>query len=426
MAHFVFGLMIMLGLSAATPRTHKPQTHAPVLAPKPMLDSYPVYFNWCDHEDGHNYCSPAWQQHIPNYCGGCWVHGTLSTVQDRINVDLNFGRQRRRFEHVMLARQVMLTCGKVRGYGHGCDGGSTQEVLDYMHIYGLPDETCQIYRAEDRGECTPMQECMNCMRWMTEEDELPHCWPIYNYTKYYVTAYRTVKGEKDMINELVQRGPIACSLATPAEWTFGYPGGIWEEPKGMGKDVDHVVEVVGYGEEAGIKYWICRNSWGNSWGTFWGEAGYFRVRRGIDNLVIEEECTALEVDTSMRRDVADGKYIGSHYGLFPAGSKNLPMLPPDWEYLPHKKPRAKFYLGTLNAVPDLPKESWPAAEDTVSSGYGPSLPVSTRLMALPTHTIFSSIAPFSFVVTFFSGAAVGGILVLLKGQLKRRAYQPIV
>lgn len=41
--------------------------------------------------------------------------------------------------------------------------------------------------------------------------------------------------------------------------------------------------MIGWGEENGVKYWLCVNSWGTSW----GDNGTFKILRGSNHLYIE-------------------------------------------------------------------------------------------------------------------------------------------
>jgi len=91
--------------------------------------------------------------------------------------------------------------------------------------------------------------------------------------------------------ELVKTGPIVIGFLVTDEFQH-YKGGIFVST-GLKlspslkfnplESTNHAVLVVGYGVESGVKYWIVKNSWGPEW----GEKGYFRIRRGTDELGIE-------------------------------------------------------------------------------------------------------------------------------------------
>jgi len=124
----------------------------------------------------------------------------------------------------------------------------------------VTDETCSIYRAKgyDVGEvCSAMNICRNC-------NPGEACFIPDEYMTYGVDEFGHVEGEENMMQEIYQRGPIACDIAVP-QALDDYTGGIYCDDTGD-MDIVHVVSVVGYGVEDGQKYWLVRNSWGTHWG----------------------------------------------------------------------------------------------------------------------------------------------------------------
>lgn len=88
-----------------------------------------------------------------------------------------------------------------------------------------------------------------------------------------------------MMQEIFQRGPIACGVAVP-DSLESYTGGIYDDKSGD-TEIVHDISVTGFGvAEDGTKYWTVRNSWG----SHWGEQGFFRVVRGVNNIAIETDC----------------------------------------------------------------------------------------------------------------------------------------
>ena len=225
---------------------------------------------WNDVE-GVNYLTNIRNQHVPQYCGSCWAHAATSALSDRIKI-----ARKAAWPDINIAPQVLISCSQ----DDGCHGGEAYNAFEWMNKNEVTDETCSIYRARghDNGaECSSMIQCENCMPGQP-------CFVPDEYFIYGVDEYGTVAGEENMLQEIAQRGPIACGIAVP-QALEDYTGGIFEDTTGD-MDIVHDISVVGYGVENGVKYWVVRNSWG----SHWGEQGFFRVVRGKNNIAIETDC----------------------------------------------------------------------------------------------------------------------------------------
>merc|ERR1711972_307722 len=89
-------------------------------------------------------------------------------------------------------------------------------------------------------------------------------------------------------------------------------------------DVDHVMEVAGWGTTAsGIKYWVVRNSWG----TYWGDMGWVKIRRGVNQHLIESECNWAVPDFSELETQLKSRVLGDYvHGTHNAGPREVPQV----------------------------------------------------------------------------------------------------
>lgn len=116
----------------------------------------PASFDW-RNVNGVNYCSPTRNQHIPVYCGSCWVFGTTGVLfpegqrvfvfagalNDRFNI-----ARKNRWPMTMVSPQEIIDCN---GKGN-CQGGEVGNVLEYAKTQGLVEEGCNVYRATNGGK----------------------------------------------------------------------------------------------------------------------------------------------------------------------------------------------------------------------------------------------------------------------------------
>lgn len=185
-------------------------------------------------------------------CGSCWSFAAAETLESQhaiINKQL-----------VVLSEQNILDCtpnpDECGGTG-GCQGGTAELAYGYFNGTGLALESDYPYKSGGGRDFT----CKNPL-------------PAVAAT---VTGF--VKLPSNQYAPLMQAvatiGPIAISVDASA-WS-SYESGVFTGCSQKNPDIDHAVQLVGYGTDATLKsnYWLVRNSWGGSW----GEAGYIRISR---------------------------------------------------------------------------------------------------------------------------------------------------
>jgi cathepsin X len=283
------------------------ETHYPSLI-KSLAPS--KYISWVPEEYDMRELSlltPTLNQHIPRYCGACWLHAAIHTINDRLKLAMIQAGVYT--QDVMLARQVVLNCGnRIAG---NCDGGTDFNVYVFVYKYGLPDDTCQTYIAQER-DCTFRGNCENCDPQISLEQPTV-CYGVQRYKRYFATEYgRMVKPTVfDIQAEIYKRGPISCSVeATALEYGKYKRGHVIDQTLsdkarhrrntsdelnalGVSWEPDHNVEIVGWSKDKQGLYWIVRNSWGT---YVEEEYGYFYIRAGINAIGIEDICTYVVMD----------------------------------------------------------------------------------------------------------------------------------
>jgi len=246
------------------------------------VEDLPAKWDWCDM-NGKSYCSMSRNQHIPQYCGSCWAHGSVSALADRVKIARNATGI-----DINPSVQHILNCGNVGS----CHGGSVAGPYQWLKATptGISYETSNPYMAcsseskegicsHGDWTCTPENVARTCSTFPPKGK----CLAIAKYPSITISEYGSISGADDMAKEIYKNGPIACGI--DAGPILNYTTGISAL---AGDGVDHVISVVGWNTDATTKkeYWIVRNSWGE----YWGNMGYIYVEKGNNALHLEDQC----------------------------------------------------------------------------------------------------------------------------------------
>jgi len=187
-------------------------------------------------------------------CGSCWAFGTTEQIESYTALATG--------DLVQLSTQQVTSCTpnplSCGGTG-GCMGSTPPLGYNYVQLFGHIAEEDYPYQS---GTTSNTEECLYDLSTLT---------PVAS-----ITGYDNLpSNDQDAImNHIATVGPLAISVA--ANTFKDYNGGVFD---GCSYDeniqLNHSVQLVGYGSEGGVDYWIVRNSWGPNW----GEDGYIRILR---------------------------------------------------------------------------------------------------------------------------------------------------
>jgi len=223
-------------------------------------------------------------------CGSCWAFGAAEAATDRICLQGNHN-------YHISAEDILSCCGTC---GSGCNGGYPSSAWswlvhtgsvtggnyhDYSWCYSYSLQNCDHHTTGQYTPCTslpsyPTPRCTSAC------DSGTSYTTTYSQDKRkFKTNYAIPENVAQLQTELMTNGPFEVSFSVYADFE-SYTGGIYVHTNGeyMG---GHAVKFVGWGvgssAENNVPYWIVANSWN----TDWGEAGFFRIKRGVNECGIE-------------------------------------------------------------------------------------------------------------------------------------------
>ena len=200
----------------------------------------------------HSEISIDWRPYLPPIkdqcmCGSCWTFSGVASLEAFYSIHNNQSI-------ITLSEQLMVDCVSDPLYprNHGCNGGWFEDVFAFAAKYGVTTEALYPYLAIDS---------------VCRKDEVS----LFKFS----TGFEHVpSGDQDAMLARLKVQPMSIDISA-GDWMFRfYKKGIIEY--GCGHELGHCVNVVGAGEEEGVKYWLIRNSWGRNWGE---EGGYLKVLR---------------------------------------------------------------------------------------------------------------------------------------------------
>lgn len=179
----------------------------------------------------------------------------------------------------------------IKKWSNGCEGGTPLNAFYFIHTYGLPTKSCVPYVSGGGGDYKDHFDL--------QAGKVPICSKLEELPCHKERAQnrmgrpiRCPNGDIACIMDAIyQKGPVFASISAESGLMndYGknaYTDGVYVKKADEMHMGHHAVVLYGWGtSESGIDYWIGRNSWGDNW----GQDGMFKIRRGTNEVGVEDE-----------------------------------------------------------------------------------------------------------------------------------------
>lgn len=255
-------MKVMLGSDKVALHRNEKESVSLLQNKKIDINKLPASVDW---RNVPNVISPVKDQ---GNCGSCWAFAASATIEAHVGLNTGILTE--------VSMQELVSCmpndDSCGGIG-GCEGATAELAFDYLAQYGLPELWSYGYLPETYwfGYTNSNGICLR--------DQV-----LVKGTKIQPAAPRVVTGKgynllprndySELMYAIATVGPLAVNIDA-SNWHF-YESGVFSGCPQNDVDINHVVQLVGYGTDAEYgDYWLIRNSWSPSY----GESGYIRLAR---------------------------------------------------------------------------------------------------------------------------------------------------
>jgi len=218
-------------------------------------------------------------------CGSCWAWAASGCMATRMCMATK-GKINTRFspQHIMLCNTEDEL---------GCGGGALDNVWTFLTTasrQGVTTEECVPYgwwNPDGGGHCPAV--CQDGNTTVAEAG-------VYHAQAGRVWTPAGKPGSAEQVQamqtEIMTNGPLEVGIELFSDFA-AYKSGVYHLTVNASYGGGHAVQIIGWGTDTDSSddYWLVQNTYGAQW----GENGYFRIRRGTNEIGIEDEVIAAPV-----------------------------------------------------------------------------------------------------------------------------------